>query len=98
MQFRSDPEFEEARINDLEDLVLQLQDRIEKLEDAAGITIKPDPTPVSQPKFTKATCRGCYALGTACGKCERCDIDPMNPKNMKSTDGQQIAKAIKAME
>lgn len=22
--------------------------------------------------FTKPTCRGCYALGTACGKCEKC--------------------------
>lgn len=27
------------------------------------------PTP---PTFTKPTCRGCYALGTACGHCEKC--------------------------
>ena len=23
--------------------------------------------------FTKPTCRGSYALGTACGKCEKCE-------------------------
>ena len=23
--------------------------------------------------FKKPTCRGCYALGTACGKCEKCE-------------------------
>lgn len=32
-------------------------------------------------QFQKPTCRGAYALGTACGHCERCDIDPLNPKN-----------------
>lgn len=26
----------------------------------------------AMPEFKKATCRGCYALGTACGHCERC--------------------------
>lgn len=24
------------------------------------------------PRFLRATCRGCFALGTACGNCERC--------------------------
>lgn len=27
------------------------------------------------PKFTKATCRGSYVFGTACGKCERCEYE-----------------------
>jgi hypothetical protein len=26
----------------------------------------------TMPKFNGPTCRGCYALGTACGQCERC--------------------------
>lgn len=30
-------------------------------------------------------CRGCYALGTQCANCARCDVDPMNPKNVKAT-------------
>lgn len=29
------------------------------------------------------TCRGCYAFGTACGRCEKCKDDPCNPANMK---------------
>jgi len=27
----------------------------------------------SMPLFKEATCRGCYALRSACGHCERCD-------------------------
>jgi len=25
-----------------------------------------------RPQFTKATCKGCFALGSGCGHCERC--------------------------
>lgn len=30
------------------------------------------PEPTSAPEFRNAVCRGSYALGTACGQCERC--------------------------
>ncbi len=30
-------------------------------------------------QFKNAACKGCYAFGTACGKCEKCFHDPMRP-------------------
>jgi hypothetical protein len=29
--------------------------------------------------FKHPTCRGCYALGTACGKCEKCEWERSQP-------------------
>lgn len=29
--------------------------------------------------FTGATCKGCYALGTACGSCEKCKWERAQP-------------------
>lgn len=50
-------------------------------------------------QFKNATCRGAYAFGTACGHCERCDIDPLNPKNaVKETTVQQEGKDITTTE
>ena len=37
------------------------------------------------PRFKGPICRGSYALGTACGKCERCNSDPRNPKNQPAS-------------
>jgi hypothetical protein len=31
------------------------------------------PVPRTPPTFTKATCRGCFAPGNACGYCEICE-------------------------
>jgi hypothetical protein len=39
---------------------------------------------VTEPRasnYHKPTCRGCYALGTACGSCERC-IDERSRMSM----------------
>ena len=37
----------------------------------------------------KATCRGCYALGTACGHCSKCLKDPNRPKEITGKPYQQ---------
>ena len=68
-QPRFDWEFEEQRTNDLEDLVLQLVERIEKLELCVRYPLQEVTTTCSEPQ-----------------------------SDVNHKPGQQIAKAIKAME
>ncbi len=35
------------------------------------------------PEYKGAVCRGCYALNSGCGICEKCLTDPMNPANLR---------------
>ena len=42
--------------------------------------------------YKNPTCRGAYSLGTACGHCERCADDPMNPENIKYTPPSEAEK------
>ena len=94
-QFRSDPEFEEARIDHLEDLVLQLQDRIEKLESHSETEATPrDSKPDPAPDYFKP-CEFCGNSTPMTAWC--CDTAAKEAQN-EALPGYQIAKAIKAME
>jgi hypothetical protein len=41
------------------------------------LTVVPKPLP----EFRRPTCKGCFALKTACGNCERCDWERRGGRN-----------------
>lgn len=49
------------------------------------------------PAFTKPTCRGSYALGTACGNCERCEWErahgPWKGEGAKTRPDRTVTEA-----
>lgn len=55
------------------------------------------PSP-SLPAFKRPTCRGCYALGTACGNCERCERERAGMAALGQSQQQKPAHQLRVVE
>lgn len=53
-------------------------------------------TTETEKKYKGATCRGCYAFGTACGKCEKCEDERKKMQGSKATENEKLEDALKA--